>query len=121
MRKRSRIVKREGREFRKEAEPGIEKQTSIQKVETEIKPPDIEVKKPVAGDKPVAEDKPASSQGKTLGKVEILSGFALIGLVVGFLVGYGNLNPVMGVLYGIFGLLIGALIGYFPYLDIKKK
>lgn len=50
----------------------------------------------------------------------ILIGFAILGAVVGFLVGYENLNLVTGILDAVIGLIIGAGLGYVPFFSVRS-
>jgi hypothetical protein len=54
------------------------------------------------------------------GKFEVMVGFGIMGLSVGFLSGYGNMNVLLGVIEGLAGFGIGLGLGYMPYMNFKK-
>jgi hypothetical protein len=54
------------------------------------------------------------------GKQETILGFGLLGATVGFLTGYGEMNPFNGIAQGIVGLLVGVVMGYLPFMSIKR-
>lgn len=116
MKKRSRIVKKISSEQKTESD-AVKKDQHTEVLAVNKVKEDESVDKT---QKAIIEAKSESGQGRPLGKIEILSGFGLIGIVVGFLVGYGNLEVSNGVIYGIIGLLIGLATGYIPYLNIKQ-
>ena len=50
----------------------------------------------------------------------ILIGFAILGAIVGFLVGYENLSLFDGIMDSIIGLIFGAALGYVPFISVKQ-
>lgn len=68
------------------------------------------------------EEKPAvpSLPASQAGKLEVVAGFGITGLAVGFLAGYGNMEVMPGIVNGLAGLVIGVGLGFLPYLSFKK-
>lgn len=64
------------------------------------------------------EKKPPAHSG-TPGKMEVVIGMGLLGLVTGLLSGYGNMEIAPALFYGTVGLGAGILLGYIPYLSLK--
>ena len=62
---------------------------------------------------------PAASAPQTESTIEILFGFGLLGVTVGFLSGYGNMNLFEGIMQGVAGLVIGVGLGYIPCMTRK--
>jgi hypothetical protein len=53
------------------------------------------------------------------GKLEVVFGMGLLGLLTGFLSGYGNMEIMPAVFYSVVGLGIGLFLGNIPYLSLK--
>ncbi|MDQ7824785.1 MAG: hypothetical protein RDV48_18450 [Candidatus Eremiobacteraeota bacterium] len=82
-----------------------------------------EPKESVPGENPEkAPPAPPSSPGTPAlsGKKEMVMGFGILGVVVGFLAGYGNLDMAMGLMGGMAGLVAGAFCGWLPYMPLPK-
>jgi hypothetical protein len=62
---------------------------------------------------------PAADLSKN-GKLEVIAGFAIMGVSIGFLAGYGNLDIMTGIAQGLMGLVLGGALGYLPYLNLKS-
>jgi len=64
-------------------------------------------------------EKQSPALSGTPGKLEVVIGMGLLGLVTGFLSGYGNMEITPALFYSIVGLGTGILLGYVPYLSLK--
>ncbi|MGV8124159.1 MAG: hypothetical protein AB2L14_30810 [Candidatus Xenobiia bacterium LiM19] len=64
-------------------------------------------------------EKNLPAHSATPGKLEVVLGMGLLGLVTGFLSGYGNMELAPALFYSIVGMGAGILLGNIPYLSLK--
>gem|GEM_PF-1952428 len=64
-------------------------------------------------------ERACSTPASPPGKLEVVLGMGLLGLLTGFLSGYGNMEIAPALFYSIIGLGIGLFLGNIPYLSLK--